>query len=175
MMDDDQQTQDGHKGKDKGKKSKKKPSHDVAPHSGTSHGAKIVPRTDFQTSNLDTGRPIIQCTACGEYTHWSRHYTYDNFCSTCNNHDHATHMCRAPRPKPSPVIYIYCCSTDHRSGNCPNKPWDNRTQPCGTYDTLRNQQSQPSNTKVLGNTCGNATSTSSNTHGCSTQSPTSLF
>ena len=118
-MDDDQQTQDGNKGKGKGKKSKKKPSHDVAPHSGTSHGAKIVPRTDFQTRNLGTGRPIIQCTACAEYTHWSRSCPYDNFCTTCNNQDHATHMCRASRPKPSPVICIYCGSTDHRSGNAP--------------------------------------------------------
>ena len=55
------------------------------------------PRTDFTSRNLGTGRPTIQCTACGKYSHWRRECPYDNYCTTCKNHDHATHMCRACR------------------------------------------------------------------------------
>ena len=65
-------------------------------------------------------------------------------CTTCNNHDHATHMCRAPRQ--SSIMCIHCGSADHRSGNCPRNPWDNREQPHGTPDTLREQNPQ-SNTE----------------------------
>ena len=125
---------------------------------------QTLPRTDFNSRNLGTGRPSIQCPACGEYSHWSRSCPYGNFWTTCNNQDHATHMCRAPRPKPSPTICIYCGSTNHRSGNCPNKPWDNREQPCGTPNALKNQQDQLSNTKILGNAPGTATSMGTNTH-----------
>ena len=32
--------------------------------------------------NLGTGRPTIQCTACGEYTHWRRGCPFDNYCTT---------------------------------------------------------------------------------------------
>ena len=89
-----------------------------------------VPRMDFQSRNLGTGRPTIQCSACGEYTHWRRECPYDNFCTTCNNHDHTTHMCRAPRQmaQQSPTICVYCGSTGHSSVNCHNRPWDNREQ-----------------------------------------------
>ena len=92
------------KGKGKGKKSKKKPSQDAAPHPGIYHGTNTIPRTDFNSRNLGSGRSSIQCTACGEYSHWSMSCPYDNFCTTCNNHDHATHMCRAPKPRPGPAI-----------------------------------------------------------------------
>ena len=68
---DDQQAQDN-RGTGKGKKNKKKPSQDGTPHPGTSHGANVIPRMDFQSRNLGTGRPTIQCTSCEEYTNWSR-------------------------------------------------------------------------------------------------------
>ena len=59
-------------GKGKGKKSnKKKSSQEAPPQPGTST-AGVVPRTEFQSRNLGTGRPIIQCTAFSEYTHWRR-------------------------------------------------------------------------------------------------------
>ena len=118
---------------------------------------------DFSSRNLGTGRPTIQCTACSEYMHWRRECPYDNYCTTCNSHDYATHMCRAPRQmtrnqqsQQSPSICIYCGSADHSSTNCHKRPWDNREQPCGTPDTLRNQQNQLSNTEILGNAPGNA-------------------
>ena len=74
-----------------------------------STGGFAVPRTDFTTRNLGTGRPTIQCTACGEHSHWRREFPYDNCCTTWNNHDHATHMCRAPKqtPQQSPVTCVY--------------------------------------------------------------------
>ena len=152
------------------RKVKKKPSPDTTPHPDTSQGASTVPRMDFNSRNLGTGRPSIQCTACGEYTHWRRECPYDNYCTTCNNNDDATHMCRAPRQatrnqqsQQSPSICIYCGSTDHSSVNCLKRPWGNREQLCGTPDALRNQQNQPSNTKISRNSPGNAAVTGANT------------
>ena len=79
--------------------------------------------SDFQSfRNLGTGRPTIQYTACGEYSHWRRECLHDNFCTTCNNHDHATHMCKAPKqtPQQSPATCIYCGSMEHSSIQCRN-------------------------------------------------------
>ena len=70
-------------------------------------------------------------------------------------------MCRAP--KPSPVICVYCGSIDHCSGNCPNKPWDNREQPHSTPDVLRNHQQQQANSEILGDAPGNAQTTGNTT------------
>ena len=100
----------------KGKKNKKKSTYDVLPQPGTSAGGFVIPRTD-SSRNLGTGRPTIQCTACGKYSHWRRKCPYDNFCTTCNNHDHATHMCRAPKQtaQQSPAICVYCGSSEHSS------------------------------------------------------------
>ena len=83
----------------KGKKNKKS-THEVPSQPGTSAGGSAVPRSDFISRNLGTGRPTIQCTACREYSHWRRECPYDNFCTTYNNHDHATHMCRAHKDTP---------------------------------------------------------------------------
>ena len=99
--------------------------------------------------NLGMGRPTIQCTACSEYSHWRRECLYDNYCTMCNNHDHATHMCRAHRQaannqgqqgQQSPQICVYCRSTEHSSSNCHRRPWDNREQPHGTPKSLRKDQ-----------------------------------
>ena len=95
IRNDDQQGQGNGKSGNKGKKGKKKLSEDTSPCPGTSQGADTVPRTSFSSRNLGTGRPTIQCTACGEYSHWRKDCPHDNFCTTCNNHNHATHMCRA--------------------------------------------------------------------------------
>ena len=80
----------------KGKKNKKLTS-EAPPHPGPSTGSSVEPRNDFMSRNLGTGRLTIQCTACGEYSHWRRECPYNNYCTTCNNHDHATHMCRVCR------------------------------------------------------------------------------
>ena len=120
----------------KGKKNRKKSTYEVPPWPGTSSGGFVVPRTDFHSRNLGTGRPTIQCAACGEYSHWRRECPYDNYCTTCNNHDHATHMCRAPKqtPQQSPAICVYWGSTEHSSSQCHNRPWDKREQPCSTLE-----------------------------------------
>ena len=145
----DPQAHNLHVNKGKGKKSsKKKSAQEAPPCPSTSTG--VVPRTDFQSRNLSTGRPSIQCTACGEYSHWRRECPYNNFCTTCNNHNHATHMCRAPRqtPKQSPVICLYCGSSEHSSAQCHNT----RHQPC---EEVRSQEFQWSNGKISRNTEAN--------------------
>ena len=118
----------------KGKKSKKLMS-EAPPHPGPSTGPSVGPRINFTSRNLGTGRPTIQCTVCGEYSHWRRECPYDNYCTICNNHDHATHICRAYRQannnqgqqgQQSPQICIYCRSTEHSSSNCHRRSWDNK-------------------------------------------------
>ena len=126
--------------------------------------------------NLGTGRPTIQCTACGEYSHWRRECPYDNYCTTCNNHDHATHMCRVHRQsnnngqqgQQSPVICVYCGGAEHSSANCRRRPWDNREEPHATPDSLR--RNQPSNSEISGNTTGDSAPMGVDTHGHSSQS-----
>ena len=104
----------------KGKKNRKKSTHEVPPQPGMSAGGVAVPRMDFISRNLGTGRPTIQCTACREYSHWRRECLYDNFCTTCNNHNHATHMCWAPKdtPQQNPTVCVYCGSMEHSSIQC---------------------------------------------------------
>ena len=153
----------------KGRKTKKSTSK-APPHPGPSTGPSVGPRNDFTSRNLGTGRPTIQCTACGEYSHWRRECPYDNYCTTCNNHDHATHMCRAHRQannnqgqqvQQSPQICVYCGSTEHSSSNCHRRPWDNREQPCSTTDSLRRDQQASS--KIPGNAAGRTASMGANT------------
>ena len=50
-------------------KNMKKFTYEVPPQPGTSAGGFVVPRTDFNSRNLGTGRPTIQCRACQEYSH----------------------------------------------------------------------------------------------------------
>ena len=114
--------------------------------------AEALNNEDFNSRNLGTGRPTIQCTACGEYSHWRRECPYNNFCTTCNNHNHTTHMCRAPKqtPKQSPAMCVYCGSMEHSSSQCHNRPWDNREQLCITPEAIRNQKFQCANSKISG-------------------------
>ena len=154
-----------------GKKTKKLTAK-APPHPGPSTGPSAGPRNDFTLRNLGTGRPTIQCTACSEYSHWRRECPYDNYCTTCNNHDHATHMCRAHRQatnnqgqqgQQSPQICVYCGSIEHSSSNCHRRPWDNREQPCGTPKSLR--KDQQANSEILGNAMGRTAPTGANTQG----------
>ena len=160
----------------KGKKSKKLTSK-APPLPRPSTGPSLEPRNDFTSRNLGTGRPTIQCMACGEYSHWRRECPYDNYCTTCNNHDHATHMCRAHRQannnqgqqdQQNPQICIYCGSIEHSSSNCHRRPWDNRQQLHSTPDSLR--RDQQANSKNSGSTAGRTGSTGANTWGYPTQS-----
>ena len=139
-----------------GKKTKKS-STEALPHPGPSTGPPVGLRNDFSSRNLGTSRPTIQCTACGKYSHWRRECLYDNYCTTCENHDHATHMCRAWRQatnnkgqqgQRSPQICIHCGSMEHNSSNCWRRPWSNREQPHGTPKSLR--RDQPANPHVPG-------------------------
>ena len=91
---------------------------------------------------------------------------------TCNNHDHAIHMCRAhtqannnqgQQDQQHPQICVYCGSTEHSSSNCHRKPWDNREQPHSTPDSLR--RDQQANSKISGNATGRTVSMGANTQG----------
>ena len=122
---------------------------EAPPHPGPSAGPSAAPRTNFTSRNLGTGRPTIQCTACGKYSHWRRECPYDNYCTTCKNHDNATHMCRACRQasnnqgqqgQTSLQICLYCGSIEHNSSNCQRRPWNNREQPHDTPEPLRRDQ-----------------------------------
>ena len=136
-------------------KKNKKSTSEAPPCPGPSTGSSVGPRNDFMSRNLGTGRPTIQCTTCGEYSHWRWECPYDNYCTTCNNHYHATHMCRACRQnnnngqkgQQSPVICVYCRSAEHSSANCHRRPGDNREQPHDTPDSLK--RNQPSNCKIF--------------------------
>ena len=119
---------------------------EAQPCPGPSTRPSAGPRNDFTLRNLGTGRPTIQCPAYGEYSHWRRECPYDNYCTTCKNHNHAKQMCRAHRQvtnnqgqhdQKSPWICIYCGSIEHSSSNCCRRPWDNREQPHGTPNSLR--------------------------------------
>ena len=154
-----------------GKKTKKSTAK-AQPHPGPSTGPSAGPRNDFTSRNLGTGRPTIQCTVCSEYSHWRRECLYDNYCTTCKNHDHATHMCRACRQatnnqgqqdQRSPQICVYCGSIEHSSSNCHRRPWDNREQPCGTPESLR--KDQQANPEISGNAMGRAAPMGANTQG----------
>ena len=88
-----------------------------------------------------------------ESPHTGEECPYNNFCTTCNNHNHATHMCRAPKQtlQQSPAICVYCGSREHSSSQCHNRPWDNREQPHSTPEAIRNQEFQCANSEILGN------------------------
>ena len=93
QLDHNEESQPANMTSSKGKKTKKSTS-EAPLHPGPSTGPSVGPRNDFTSRNLGTGRPTIQCTVCGEYSHWRRVCPYNNYCTTCKNHDHATHMCR---------------------------------------------------------------------------------
>ena len=154
-----------------GKKTKKSTAEAPA-HPGPSTGPSAGPRKDFTSRTLGTGRPTIQCTACSEYSHWRRECLYDNYCTTCNNHNHATHMCRAHRQatnnqgqqgQQSPQICIYCGSIKHSSSNCCRRPWDNREQPHSTPESLR--RDQQADFEFLGNAMGRTAPMCANSQG----------
>ena len=128
-----------------GKKTKKSTT-EALPHPGPSTGPPVGLRNGFSSRNLGTGRPTIQCTACGEYSHWRRECPYDNYCTTCENHNHGTHMCRARRQatnnqgqqgQRSLQICIHCGSMEHNSSNCQRRPGNNREQPHSTPESSR--------------------------------------
>ena len=161
QLDCNQECQPANTTSSKGKKTKKLTSK-APPHPGPSTGPSVGPRNNFTSRNLGTGRPIIRCTACGEYSHWRRECPYDNYCTMCNNHDHATHMCRAHRQTSNnqgqqgqqiPQICVYCGSTEHSLSN--------REQPHSTPNSLR--RDQQANSEILGNATGKTAFSGANT------------
>ena len=84
------------------------------------------PALAFQPRNPGTGRPHVQCSACGSYDHFRKDCHQDNFCTRCRLKSHATQMCRAPVRN---NICIYCGSTQHSLGNCTSQPNGNREEP----------------------------------------------
>ena len=80
-MDHNQEGQPASTTSNKGNKTKKSTS-EAPPHPGPSTGPSAGPRNDSTLRNLGTGRPTIQCTVCGEYSHWRRECPYHVPCGT---------------------------------------------------------------------------------------------
>ena len=119
-----------------GKGGKRKSSQNVQtktqPQPSTSNGG-TNPTLAFQPRNLGTGRPHVQCSACGGNDHFRKDCQQDNFCTRCRSRSHATHMCRVPiNTGRNNNICVYCGSTHHTSGNCTSQPNDNREEPRST-------------------------------------------
>ena len=116
-----------------GKGSKKKSSRRDQPetqaqpstsNSGTNTTSVFLPR------NTGTGRPHIQCSACGENNHFRKDCHQDKICNRCRSRSHATQMCQAPTNKgKNNNICVYCGSSKHTSGNCTCWSSDNREEP----------------------------------------------
>ena len=79
-----------------GKRGKKKTSqrdqHETQPQPSTSNGGTNTTSV-FPPRNTGTGRPHIQCSACGGNDHFRKDCHQDNFCNRCRSRSHATHMC----------------------------------------------------------------------------------
>ena len=118
-----------------GKGGKKNTSHNIQtrsqPQPSTSNSG-TNPTSAFQFRNLGTGRPHIQCSACGGYDHFRKECHQNNFCTKCRTRSHATHMCGAPLNTGSNNICVYCGSTQHTLGNCTSWPNNNREEPRST-------------------------------------------
>ena len=160
-----------------GKGGKRKSSHNVQtktqPQPSTSNSG-TNPTSAFQPRNLGTGRPHIQCSACGGNDHFRKSCQQDNFCTRCRSRSHATHMCRILiNTGRNNNIFVYCGSTHYTSGNCTSWPNDNREEPRSTPwdlhslgphyiantenlgipwgNTWNSTNIRPANTKILGN------------------------
>ena len=80
-----------------------------------------------------TGRPQVQCTACGGADHLRKDCHEDVFCTRCRTRSHATEMCHVPtKTGMSNTICIYCGSTNHMSSRCHNRPNNNKEEPRST-------------------------------------------
>ena len=110
---------------------------------------QIQPNT---STHGNTGRPQVQCTACGGMDHLRKDCHKDVFCTRCRTRSNTTEMCCVPtKTDMSNTICIYCGSTNHISSRCHNKPNDNREEPRSTSRDLRecgpnnshNRMSQP--------------------------------
>ena len=77
-----------------GKGGKKKSSHrdqpETQPQPSTSNGGTNTTSV-FPPRNAGTGRPHIQCSACGGNDHFRKDCQQDNFCTRCRSRSHATH------------------------------------------------------------------------------------
>ena len=93
------------------------------------------------STQVESHRPQLSCTACGGRDHLRKDCHEDVFCNRCRTRSHATEMCRVPtQPATGMTICIYCGSVNHTSGKCCNKPNDNREEPRSTPRDLRDQR-----------------------------------
>ena len=89
----------------------------------------------------ETHRLQVNCTACGGIDHLRKDCHEDVFCTRCRTRSHATEVCCVPeKTVTSNIICIYCGSVDHISGRCHNKPNDNREEPRSMPRDLRDQK-----------------------------------
>ena len=89
----------------------------------------------------ETRRPQVICTACRGMDHLRKDCHEDVFCTGCRTRSNATEVCCVPaKTVTSNIICIYCGSVDHISGRCHNKPNDNREEPRSMPRDLRDQK-----------------------------------
>ena len=91
------------------------------------------PSTSNQGPTGNTGRPQVQCTACGGSDNLRKDCHEDVFCTQCRTRSHITEMCHVPiKSGKNDSICFYCGSTNHISSKCPNRPNNNREEPRST-------------------------------------------
>ena len=89
----------------------------------------------------ETHRPQVRCTACGEMDHLRKDCCENVFCTRCRTRSHVTEVCHVlAKTVTSNIICVYCGSVDHISGRCHNKPNDNREEPSSMPRDLRDQK-----------------------------------
>ena len=81
----------------------------------------------------NTGRLQVRCTACGGADYLRKDCHEDVFCTRCRTRSHTTEMCHVPTQTGiSNTICIYYGSTNHTSTRCCNRPNDNQEEPMST-------------------------------------------
>ena len=98
----------------------------------------------------ETHRPQVICTACGGMDHLRKDCHEVVFCTRCRTRSHATEVCHVPaKTVTSNIICIYCGSIDHTSGSCHNKPTDNREEPRSMPRDLRDQKPNKTYNRIV--------------------------
>ena len=81
------------------------------------------------STQKNTGRHQVWCTACGGTDHLRKDCHEDVFCKRYITRSHTTEMCHVcNKTGMSNTICIYCGSINHISTRCYNKPNDNREE-----------------------------------------------
>ena len=111
----------------------------IETHKESSKGGKVKSskaKSQAQASTSTqgyTGRPQMQCTACGGSDHLRKDCCENVFCTRYRTRSRTTEMCHVPtKTGMSNTICIYCGHTSNTLNRCHNRPNDNRKEPRAT-------------------------------------------